>query len=214
MNTNLSLDSPFVIVGAGGMGRELLGWIATGSPAQQERYRVAAFIAESEDTASVCHGIPVVSPQSYRGPKPRYVIAIADPGAKKRISATLDGMGWHAEVFIHEMAIVGLAASIGAGTIICPHCRISSDCAIGAHVLVNCASGVAHDVVLGDYATLLGSVSLNGGVTVGEGALFGAGSMVYPGKKIGAWAKVGLGSVVLRSVPDHATVFGNPAQRI
>jgi acetyltransferase EpsM len=41
--------------------------------------------------------------------------------------------------------------------------------------------------------------------------LFGAGSMVHPGKAVGAWAKVGLGSVVLRRVPPRATVFGNPA---
>jgi acetyltransferase EpsM len=206
--------SPFVIVGAGGMGRELLGWIAASSPTLQERYRVVAFISENLEKHTVCHGIPVVAPQAYNGPAPRYVIAIADPSTKKRIASTLDAMGWQAETFIHETAIVGLVTSIGAGTIICPHCRISSDCVIGDHVLINSSSGVGHDVVLGNYATLLGSVSLNGGVTVGEGALFGAGCMVYPGKKIGAWAKVGLGSVVLRSVPDHVTVFGNPAQRI
>jgi acetyltransferase EpsM len=38
--------------------------------------------------------------------------------------------------------------------------------------------------------------------------------MVYPGKKIGSWSKIGLGSVVLRNVPDNAVMFGNPAQRI
>jgi acetyltransferase EpsM len=31
---------------------------------------------------------------------------------------------------------------------------------------------------------------------------------------VGNWAKIGLGSVILRNVADNATMFGNPAQRI
>lgn len=206
--------SPFVIFGAGGLGRELLGWIACCAEPTRARYRVESFISECADVGTTCHGVPVVGVHAYAGRTPRYIIAIAEPLEKKRVALMLGALGWVPEIFIHDTAAVGLAAEIGPGTVICPRCCISSDCHIGAHVLVNSASGVGHDVVVGDYTTLLGSVSLNGNVQVGEGALFGAGSMVYPAKKIGAWARVGLGSVVLRNVPAHVTVFGNPAQRL
>ncbi|RYF51582.1 MAG: hypothetical protein EOO38_02850, partial [Cytophagaceae bacterium] len=145
---------------------------------------------------------------------PRFVIAFADPTKKKRLALQLEDHGWQPETFIHDSAAVGLAAAIGAGTIICPFCRISTDCTIGTHVLVNGASGIGHDAVVGSYSSLLGSVSVNGSAIVGEGALLGAGSMVYPGKRVGDWAVVGLASVVLRNVPANVTVFGNPAQRI
>jgi UDP-2-acetamido-3-amino-2,3-dideoxy-glucuronate N-acetyltransferase len=45
------------------------------------------------------------------------------------------------------------------------------------------------------------------------GASVGAGSVVLPGVTIGCFAMVGAGSVVTRSVPDHAIVFGNPARQ-
>jgi acetyltransferase EpsM len=207
-------DAPFVIVGAGGLGRELLGWIAGCSEATRQRYRVQAFVTDQAVPGETCHGLPVMPPEIFATSPPRYVIAIADPAAKRRIAQTLDALGWTAEIFVHDSAHVGLNAVMGAGTVICPCCRISTDSRIGAHVLVNSSCGVGHDAVVGDYCSLLGNVAINGHAAVGEGVLLGAGSMVYPGKTVGAWATVGLGSVVLRRVPAHTTVFGNPAQII
>jgi len=47
---------------------------------------------------------------------------------------------------------------------------------------------------------------------VREGATIGAGAVIGPGLEIGRFAMVGMGSVVTRSVPDHALVLGNPAR--
>lgn len=47
---------------------------------------------------------------------------------------------------------------------------------------------------------------------VRTGAALGAGTVVVAGVTIGAWAMVGSGAVVTRSVPDHALVLGNPAR--
>jgi acetyltransferase EpsM len=205
---------PFVIVGTGGMGRELLGWIAGCAAGTRERFRVEAFISEAGDAGTVIHGVPVLHPDEWAGVPPRFVIAFADPTKKKRLALELEARGWEPEIFIHDSAVVGLAAKIGAGTIVCPFCSISTDGEVGDHVLVNGGSGVGHDAVVGSFSSLLGAVSVNGNVKVGEGVLLGAGSIIYPGKRIGNWAVVGLASVVLRNVPAHATVFGNPAKRI
>jgi acetyltransferase-like isoleucine patch superfamily enzyme len=45
------------------------------------------------------------------------------------------------------------------------------------------------------------------------GAAIGANSTIVCGVTIGAWAMVGSGSVVTRSVPAYALVHGNPARR-
>ncbi len=206
--------SAFVIVGTGGMGRELLGWIAGCGAATRERFRVAAFISEAADAGTTLHGVPVLHPNDWTGEAPRFVMAFADPAKKKRLALELEARGWQPDTFIHDSAVVGLAATIGAGTVICPFCRVSTDCTIGTHVLVNGASGIGHDATVGSYSSLLGSVNVNGSATVGEGVLLGAGSMIYPGKRVGDWAVVGIDSLVLRNVPAKATVFGRPAQRI
>ncbi len=204
----------FVIVGTGGMGRELLGWINGCREEIRERFKVEAFISEADDAGSSIYGVPVFHPEKWRGDRPRFVIAFADPVKKKRLALLLEAMGWTPEIFIHDLAAVGPHAKIGRGTVICPGCRISNDCDIGEHVLVNGGSGVGHDAKVGSYSSLLGSVSVNGNAQVGEGVTFGAGSMVYPGKRIGDWARIGLGSVVLKNVREGATMFGNPAKRI
>ncbi|MGH3624951.1 MAG: acyltransferase [Sciscionella sp.] len=49
-------------------------------------------------------------------------------------------------------------------------------------------------------------------VTVRRGATIGAGARVAPGIVIGPYALVGIGAVVLRDVPAHALVLGNPAR--
>ena len=47
---------------------------------------------------------------------------------------------------------------------------------------------------------------------VRQGATIGANATVVCGNDIGAFAFVGAGSVVTRSVPDHSLVVGNPAR--
>ncbi|WP_051450677.1 acyltransferase [Actinospica robiniae] len=52
------------------------------------------------------------------------------------------------------------------------------------------------------------------GVRVGEGASLGARSVCVAPVRIGRWALVAAGAVVVRDVPDFALVVGVPARRI
>ena len=54
------------------------------------------------------------------------------------------------------------------------------------------------------------NVSLAGNVTIGEGSHIGIGSCVIQGIKIGKWATIGAGAVIIKDVPDYAVVVGNP----
>lgn len=51
-------------------------------------------------------------------------------------------------------------------------------------------------------------------ITLRTGCSIGAGAVVVAGTDIGRFATVGSGSVVTRSVPDHALVAGSPARRL
>ena len=52
------------------------------------------------------------------------------------------------------------------------------------------------------------------GATVDQDLVVGAGAVVLPRLKIGAWATIGAGAVVIRDVPAGAVVAGNPARII
>ena len=53
-----------------------------------------------------------------------------------------------------------------------------------------------------------------GTILVRYGASLGAGSILVAGITVGRWALVAAGSVVVRDVPDHGLVAGNPAREI
>lgn len=53
-----------------------------------------------------------------------------------------------------------------------------------------------------------------GHVEVGEGSHIGIGVSIIQGIKIGKWCTIGAGAVIIKDVPDGATVVGNPGKII
>jgi UDP-2-acetamido-3-amino-2,3-dideoxy-glucuronate N-acetyltransferase len=49
---------------------------------------------------------------------------------------------------------------------------------------------------------------------VGKGASIGANATIVCGHDIGAYAFIGAGAVVTKTIPDYALVVGNPAKQI
>jgi len=203
---------PLVIFGVGGLARELWGWMRTARDAAS-RERMAAFVIDGKPVCDRYDGIPVISREQARQlGEVDYLIAVANPVERKRLAGELDALGWQADIYVHESAMLGVNLVIGKGAMIFPRCSISSDATLGEHVLVNGNTAVGHDCVIGAYSALLGGASINGDVVLGECVLVGAGVLIHPGKKIGDGATVAMGSVVFRHVGAGLTVFGNPAR--
>jgi len=74
---------------------------------------------------------------------------------------------------------------------------------IGKHTAVTFRSSLlTHDFVNGVHSC----------TTIGDYCFIGAGATIMPGVTIGDHCIIGAGSVVLRDVPSHSLVFGNPAR--
>ncbi|MEO6091802.1 MAG: DapH/DapD/GlmU-related protein [Novosphingobium sp.] len=74
---------------------------------------------------------------------------------------------------------------------------------IGAGAVIDEEAVVlTHDVVRGLFLD----------TRIGEGATLGPRAIVLPGVTVGKGAHLLAGAVVIRDVPDHATVAGNPAR--
>jgi sugar O-acyltransferase (sialic acid O-acetyltransferase NeuD family) len=205
-----------LIVGAGSLGRELASWVRTdkgwGGPA------LAGFL--SDDPAALA-GYPMYRPGivgDIAGYAPvagdLLVMGIADPKAKLAVATHLEARGGRFGSFVHSSVLIADHVSLGRGVVICPNAIVSCHATVGDFVTINLGSTIGHDVKLGRGVTLSAHVDLTGFASVEEGAFFGTHAAVLPRAKVGAYAKVGAGTVVLRSVNEGATVMGVPAKQI
>lgn len=209
-----TFSGDYVIFGAGGLGHEIWGWIKHSKNTGVAK-RPIAFVDDNPAlSGSEYDGIPVVGRDHFAGRTVHYVNAVGSARARKIVSESLLGEGWQPLTYIHESVFRGINVKIGTGAVVCPRSTLSSDCSLGDHVLVNVGCGVGHDVVLGSYSILLGTVSLNGNVTVGEGVTVGAGAVIHPGRRIGDGAVIGMSSAVFSHVKAGITVVGNPARKM
>lgn len=123
-----------------------------------------------------------------------------------------------------ENCTVGRGAYIGAGVVMGDGCKIQN------YALVYEPARLADGVFVGPAAVLTNdtyprAINADGsrkdvgdwepvGVTVDRGASIGAHSICVAPVRIGIWATVAAGAVVVRDVPAYALVAGVPARRI
>lgn len=200
---------PIVIFGFGGMGR------------------CARMVAE--DMGRSVHGF--IDDRAPQGNPPGYlggtswleqnrdefdvVVAIGDPAVRQRVVEKLQAIGVkNFPHLIHPSCVLPKNWRPGQGSILCPGACIDPDVTVREFVIINTLCSVGHDAVLEDFCTLSPAVNLGGAVKAGRGAFFGINSATIQGLGIGAWAKVGAGSTVLKNVPEGCTVVGTPARPI
>ena len=81
-------------------------------------------------------------------------------------------------------------------------------------VVIGETSEIGDDVLIYQGVTLGGTGKDTGKrhPTIGDGVVIGTGATILGNIRIGDHVKIGAGSVVVRSVPDHSTVVGVPGR--
>ncbi len=129
---------------------------------------------------------------------------------------------WH-HVHVSRGCEIGAGCTLGQNVFVGPGARIGDNVKIQNNVSVFEGVELADDVFCGPSMVFTNVRTPRSHVSrrdefrktrVGRGATLGANCTVVCGNDIGAFALVGAGAVVTRSVPPHAVVVGNPARPV
>lgn len=139
------------------------------------------------------------------------IISIGNNATRKKIAESIEFDYTDA---IHYSANISQSADIGIGVVIMAGVAINASSKIGNHSIINTNASIDHDCIIEDFVHISPNVALAGDVHVGEGTHIGIGACVIQGITIGKWCTIGAGSVIIKDVPDGATVVGNPGRVI
>jgi sugar O-acyltransferase (sialic acid O-acetyltransferase NeuD family) len=207
-----------VIIGAGGLGREVL-FLLQDLNAKTDYYNILGFIDNTPELkGKTVNNLPVLGDnfwlQNYHD-EISAVIAIGNSRVRKK---AFDEFSNNENISFPSIIANDVRYSntvtMGKGCIISFSSLLTVNISLGDFVFINTNCAIGHDAVLKDFVTLYGNVSVSGNVTIGKYAEIGNGTCIIQNKFIGENSKTGIGSVVVRNIPANCTVFGNPAKRI
>ncbi|WP_302537597.1 acetyltransferase [Clostridium saudiense] len=205
-----------VIIGAGGVGREV-SLIIQQINELEPTWNLLGFIDDNTDNwGKVINGYSVIGgidSLEFLSNDTYIVIAIANYEVKKKIVNKVNNKFKFATI-VHPKVWIHDYMTVGQGTIIYEGAILTVNIEIGNHVIISPKCGVGHDSIIKDYVSLLWNVNVSGNDLIEEGVMMGSGSTVIQGKKIGKGSIIGAGAVVVNDIESFSTAVGVPAKVI
>ena len=205
------MKDALVIIGAGGHA------VSVTNVALSCGMSVLAYVDDDKAGSKVME-IPVISKQQclQKFPTHNYAIAIGDNAAREKLFIEYKKDCPQAEFpsLIHQSSVLGMASSIGSGTIIMPLVNIGPNSIVGSFCLLNTGSSIDHDCVMSDFSSLAPRVVCGGDVNIGIRSAICIGATVKNAVRIRADVVIGANSYVNKSLNDNLVAYGSPCKKI
>jgi UDP-2-acetamido-3-amino-2,3-dideoxy-glucuronate N-acetyltransferase len=129
---------------------------------------------------------------------------------------------WH---FSHVMSdsVIGDGCNLGQNVVVSPGVVLGKNVKIQNNISLYTGVTCDDDVFLGPSMVFTNVINPRSAIVrkheyakthVGKGASIGANATIVCGHDIGAYAFIGAGAVVTKTIPPYALVVGNPARQI
>lgn len=113
------------IVGAGGFGREVYDVVLAHAYLASTRKNLRVVFLDDGRAGENVRDLPVLTPEDAE-PGAEFVVAIANPAVRRRLSEALTARGLTPATVRHPAAIVGPETTIGPGSVILALAHVSS----------------------------------------------------------------------------------------
>ncbi len=175
-----------------------------------ERISPLAFIGEGVQIGenvtigpgAVILGPCVIEDDAWIGPG-------AQLGAPPEMTDHVQNAAWTGEL-AHAGVHIGKGAVIREGVVI--HQGSYRATTVGAGTWVLNRAYLAHDVLLGENATVSAGVSIGGHCVIGDRVNIGMNASVHQRTFIGAGCMIGMGTPVARDLPPYVKAYGSPSR--
>ena len=203
-----------IIIGAGGMGRTLYS-NALECRGYGEVFEIKGFLDDNLQALDGFAGYPPVlgTIREYQ-PQPDDVFVSSIGGAARRACMEeIIARGGEFFELIHKTARVYQNARLGKGNFIGAYTVIGNDAVIGDYNMIQSYTVIGHDVRIGSWNRIDTHVTCVGGIVIEDDVDIHTSAVINHGVTVGAGARVGALSFVIRKVKPGTTVCGNPAKK-
>lgn len=206
------------IYGAGGFGREI-ACLVNIINAEKPTFNFIGFFddgrlkGEMNEYGKVLGGIEVLN--NWNRPL-SIVIAIGNPHIVEKIVSNINNTLIEFPNLISPDVkyLDQKTCSMGVGNVICTGCLFSCNTQIGNFNQFNGFITVGHDVIIGDFNSMMPGVRISGEVTIGNRNFWGFNSGIIQQKTVGNDVTIGAGAILLRKPKDGCTYVGIPASMV
>ena len=162
------------------------------------------------------NGIMVFSREAFSKYPDAMVLAVpGSPQSYKHREGIISGLKISTNRFaivMHPGASVSTMANLGKNILLMPGVVLTSNCIIEDHVCILPNTVIHHDVYIGAYTLIGSNVTIAGNTKVHKNCYIGSGSSIINGISIGAGSLIGIGTNIIKSIPENSKSVGNPAR--
>ena len=201
----------YIIVGAGGFGREVLSWLLDSHTSAN----IKGFISDDLNILDN-YGTPydiISTIDSYEiQENDRFILAIGEIEPKKKVVKILKQKGAKFISFIHSTAVIANTSKMGEGCVIGPMSFVSDHVVLNDFVMFGFYASCGHDTIVGKYSILSPYATVNGFTELEDEVFMGTHSSVAARRRIGSGSKISSGTAVMYDVPSNSFVMGVPGK--
>ena len=207
-----------VVVGAGGLGREVASVLGTYFSDHCEFF---GFIDDGKGINEKVNGFPVLGGKDWFTQEIGEVdifMGIGIPAVREKLVAFIEAHIPNANFpnLIHPHANFHNPStiSLGRGNIICDGVIMTTNISLGDFNLINLTTTLGHDAAVGSFCSIMPGVNVSGGANLLDRVYVGTGAKLINATTLSHDVTVGAGAVVTTDIPQGETWGGIPAKNL